>query len=47
VRATRRVASRIRADAVDGDRVRVIGTRLRGGRMYEATQSGFWAAAEI
>lgn len=27
--------------------VQAIGTRLRGGRMYEATQSGFWAAAKL
>ncbi|MFB9744482.1 FAD-dependent oxidoreductase, partial [Pseudonocardia sulfidoxydans] len=47
VRATGRTPSRVLADAVDGERVREIGTRARGGRMYEATQSGFWAAAEI
>ena len=45
--ATGRVASDVLADAVDGDRIRAVGTRARGGRMYEATQSGFWAAAQI
>ncbi|MEJ2864716.1 oxidoreductase [Actinomycetospora flava] len=47
VRATTRRPSDVLEDAVDGARVRAIGTRARGGRMYEATQSGFWAAAEI
>lgn len=47
VRATGRAASRAFENAIDGGRVRAIGTRARGGRMYEATQSGFWAAAEI
>jgi 2,4-dienoyl-CoA reductase (NADPH2) len=47
VRAGARVPSTVLADLVDGQRVQVIGTRLRGGRMYEATQSGFWSAAEI
>ncbi|RTL69144.1 MAG: FAD-dependent oxidoreductase [Pseudonocardiaceae bacterium] len=47
VRATVREPSRVLAGDVDGERVREIGTRARGGRMYEATQSGFWAAAEI
>lgn len=42
-----RRASDVLATAVDGERVRAIGTRFRGGRMYEATQSGFWAAAEV
>ena len=28
-------------------RVLEVGTRMRGGRMYEATQSGFWTAARI
>lgn len=45
--ATGRVASDVLADAVDDDRIRAVGTRARGGRMYEATQSGFWAAAQI
>ena len=42
-----RTASDAMAATVDGERVRTIGTRFRGGRMYEATQSGFWAAAEV
>ncbi len=45
--ATPRVASSVLSDAVDDSRVREIGTRFRGGRMYEATQSGFWTAAHI
>ncbi|OOL31547.1 NADH oxidase [Rhodococcus rhodochrous] len=45
--ATARVPSTVLATIVDGDRVQEIGTRMRGGRMYEATQSGFWAAAQI
>ncbi|TWH14824.1 2,4-dienoyl-CoA reductase (NADPH2) [Rhodococcus rhodochrous J45] len=47
VRATPRVASSVLADAVDDDRVQAIGTRFRGGRLYEATQSGFWTAARL
>jgi 2,4-dienoyl-CoA reductase (NADPH2) len=47
VSATPRTASTVLADQVDDDRVRSIGTRFRGGRMYEATQSGYWAAARI
>ena len=47
VSATPRTASTVLADKVDDDRVRSIGTRFRGGRMYEATQSGYWAAARI
>ena len=47
VSATPRTASTVLADQVDGDRVRSVGTRFRGGRMYEATQSGYWAAARI
>ncbi|GAA4783048.1 FAD-dependent oxidoreductase [Actinomycetospora chlora] len=47
VRATPRRPSGVLEGAVDGRRVRAVGSRLRGGRMYEATQSGFWAAAEI
>jgi hypothetical protein len=39
VSATPRNASTVLADKVDDDRVRSIGTRFRGGRMYEATQS--------
>ena len=47
VRATTRAPSDVLRHAVDGQRVRAVGSRSRGGRMYEATQSGFWAAAEI
>jgi 2,4-dienoyl-CoA reductase-like NADH-dependent reductase (Old Yellow Enzyme family) len=47
VSAAPRSASTVLADRVDDDRVRSIGTRFRGGRMYEATQSGYWAAARI
>lgn len=35
------------SDIVDDYRVVPIGTRLRGGRLFEATQSGFWAAARV
>lgn len=42
-----RVADDTLAGALDERAVRAIGTRLRGGRMYEATQSGFWAAAQV
>jgi 2,4-dienoyl-CoA reductase-like NADH-dependent reductase (Old Yellow Enzyme family) len=45
--AGKRVKSDVLADQVDGDRVLEVGTRMRGGRMYEATQSGFWTAARI
>jgi 2,4-dienoyl-CoA reductase-like NADH-dependent reductase (Old Yellow Enzyme family) len=45
--AQERAACDVMAGLVDGDRVHSIGTRFRGGRMYEATQSGFWAAAEV
>ena len=47
VSATPRIASTVLADLVDDEPSPQIGTRLRGGRMYEATQSGFWAAAQI
>jgi 2,4-dienoyl-CoA reductase (NADPH2) len=47
VMATARIASTAKAELVDDDRVQSIGTRARGGRMYEATQSGFWAASKI
>jgi 2,4-dienoyl-CoA reductase (NADPH2) len=47
VMATARQASAVLEGAVDDIRVHSIGTRSRGGRMYEATQSGFWAAAKI
>ncbi|MGJ9403548.1 FAD-dependent oxidoreductase [Arthrobacter sp. KK5.5] len=42
-----RVSSDVMSGAVDDHRVRTIGTRARGGRMYEATQSGFWSAAQV
>ncbi|MFD6057390.1 MULTISPECIES: oxidoreductase [Rhodococcus] len=45
--ATPRVPSTVLSAAVDDDRVQTIGTRFRGGRLYEATQSGFWTAARI
>jgi 2,4-dienoyl-CoA reductase (NADPH2) len=45
--AVRRTASTIAAQYIDDVRVLPIGTRIRQGRMYEATQSGFWAAARI
>ncbi len=45
--ARSRTAELSLADAVNEETVRVIGTRLRGGRMYEATQSGFWAASTL
>lgn len=47
VMATKRKPSTVQAELVDDERVRSIGTRACGGRMYEATQSGFWAAARI
>lgn len=47
VMATARKASTVKAEIVDGMRVLSIGSRACGGRMYEATQSGFWAAARI
>ena len=47
VMATARIASTVLEACVDNIRVHSIGTRSRGGRMYEATQSGFWAAAKI
>ena len=42
-----RVPSRVLEDLVDGERVLPVGTRLLGGRLYEATQSGFWTAARL
>jgi 2,4-dienoyl-CoA reductase (NADPH2) len=45
--ATARSPSTVLQACVDDIRVHGIGTRARGGRMYEATQSGFWAAATI
>jgi 2,4-dienoyl-CoA reductase (NADPH2) len=47
VMATTRAPSTVLEEFVDDIRVHCIGTRSRGGRMYEATQSGFWAAAKI
>jgi 2,4-dienoyl-CoA reductase (NADPH2) len=47
VMATARAPSTVLEEFVDDIRVHSIGTRSRGGRMYEATQSGFWAAAKI
>jgi 2,4-dienoyl-CoA reductase (NADPH2) len=47
VMATARHASTVLEASVDDIRVHSIGTRSRGGRMYEATQYGFWAAAKI
>jgi 2,4-dienoyl-CoA reductase (NADPH2) len=47
VMATARIASTVLESSVDDICVHSIGTRSRGGRMYEATQSGFWAAAKI
>jgi dimethylglycine catabolism A len=45
--AGQRLASDVLADRVDGERVQEVGTRFRGGRMFEATQHGFWTAARI
>jgi 2,4-dienoyl-CoA reductase (NADPH2) len=45
--ANPRTATTLHAGLVDDFRVHSIGTRARGGRMYEATQSGFWAAARL
>ncbi|MFP7364200.1 FAD-dependent oxidoreductase [Corynebacterium callunae] len=42
-----RVADQTLEDAVNLDNIRTIGTRFRGGRMFEATQSGYWTASEI
>jgi 2,4-dienoyl-CoA reductase-like NADH-dependent reductase (Old Yellow Enzyme family) len=41
------VASDVGASLVDDDNVMEVGTRYRGGSMYEATQSGYWTAARI
>ncbi len=35
------------ADHEDGTRVLAIGTRLRGGLLYAATQSGYWTGARV
>ncbi|MCF5225604.1 FAD-dependent oxidoreductase [Pseudomonas syringae] len=45
--ANPRTATTLHANLVDDFRVHSIGTRARGGRMYEATQSGFWTAARL
>lgn len=45
--AGERITDRFLANLVDGDKVIEVGTRFRGGRLYEATQSGFWTAARI
>lgn len=34
-------------DVVDGERIVGVGTRVRPGRLYEATQSAFWTASRI
>ena len=34
-------------ELLEDDHVRAVGSRLRGGGLYEATQSGFWAAASL
>lgn len=47
VMASARLPSTLHARLVDDYRVQSIGTRARAGRMYEATQSGFWSAARI
>jgi 2,4-dienoyl-CoA reductase (NADPH2) len=47
IMANPRRASTLHAGLVDDFHIHSIGTRARGGRMYEATQSGFWAAARL
>ncbi len=47
IMAGARPPSTLHAALVDDYHVQSIGTRARGGRMYEATQSGFWSAARI
>jgi 2,4-dienoyl-CoA reductase (NADPH2) len=47
VMATTRIASTVKSELVNDHSVQSIGTRAHGGRMYEATQSGFWAASKI
>lgn len=42
-----RIPSPLHAELVDDFRVHAIGNRARGGRLYEATQSGFWTAARL
>jgi dimethylglycine catabolism A len=41
------VASDVGASYIDEETVLAVGTRQRGGSMYEATQSGYWTAARI
>jgi 2,4-dienoyl-CoA reductase (NADPH2) len=45
--ANPRIATTLHAGLVDDFRIHSIGTRAREGRMYEATQSGFWTAARL
>jgi 2,4-dienoyl-CoA reductase-like NADH-dependent reductase (Old Yellow Enzyme family) len=45
--ATARAASTLHAGRVDDYTVHSVGTRAQCGRMYEATQSGYWTAARI
>lgn len=47
VMAQARTASSLHANLVDDFRIYSVGTRAQGGRMYEATQSGFWTAARL
>ena len=47
IMATARTATTLHAALVDDYRTHSIGTRAQGGRMYEATQSGYWTAARI
>jgi len=35
------------ADREDGTRVLAVGTRLRGGLLYAAAQSGYWTGARV
>lgn len=47
IMATARAATTLHGELVDDFKVHGIGTRAQGGRMYEATQSGYWTAARI
>lgn len=47
IMATARAATTLHGEWVDDFKVYGIGTRAQGGRMYEATQSGYWTAARI
>jgi len=42
-----RIASSDWGDLIDNNRVFSVGSRLRGGRLYEATQSGYWTGATV